>query len=270
MDYKLVMLDVDGTLIDETKVISPRVKTAIRQVQDIGVTVGLCTGRLAITCTQIVEELQLNSYGVYYSGALLKNLLTGDVLKQHLFPSDIAQDIVRFAREQNLYLEVHTENDYFYELQDSYSDFQDDTLGLTPIYTDILDVITQHDHDILKLQFVTESSAALEKINNLKHNNGCIELSTGKAPGYPMTFINVIPAGISKGSGVQEIAQAMGISLDQVIAVGDSVGDIEALEIAGLGVAMGNAEEELKQHADYIAASVWEDGVAQILERFLL
>jgi hydroxymethylpyrimidine pyrophosphatase-like HAD family hydrolase len=85
-----------------------------------------------------------------------------------------------------------------------------------------------------------------------------------------MTFINVIPAGISKGSGVQEIAQAMGISLDQVIAVGDSVGDIEALEIAGLGVAMGNAEEELKQHADYIAASVWEDGVAQILERFLL
>jgi len=121
------MLDVDGTLIDETKVISQRVKTAIRHVQDIGVTVSLCTGRLAITCEQIVEKLQLNSYSVYYSGALLKNLLTDNVLKQHLFPLDVAQEIVRFAREQNMYLEVHTENAYFYELQDSYSDFQRNT-----------------------------------------------------------------------------------------------------------------------------------------------
>jgi len=122
----------------------------------------------------------------------------------------------------------------------------------------------------LKLQFVTESSAALEKISNLKCDNGHVDLSSGKAPGYPMTFINVIPAGISKGSGVQEIAQAMEISLDQVIAVGDSIGDIEAIEIAGLGVAMGNAEEEVKRHADYITASVGEDGVAQVLEKCIL
>ena len=67
-----------------------------------------------------------------------------------------------------------------------------------------------------------------------------------------------------------EIAEVMGIDRQQIIAVGDSIGDIEALEEAGLGVAMANAEEKVKLHADYIAPSVWEDGVAEVLEKFIL
>ena len=268
MDYMLVMLDVDGTLLSDTPQVSQRVKSAIQRVQDLGVTVSLCTGRLARTCQDLVEELRLDSYSVYYSGALLKNLLTGVTLKKYVLAPEIAQEIVEFARQHQIYLEVHTEDAYLYELRGSYSDFQRDTLGISPIYSDMLDVI--HTYEILKLQFVTESPEDLQKIETLKQNNGHIALSSGKAPGYPMTFINVIPAKISKGSGIREIAEVMGIDRQQIIAVGDSIGDIEALEEAGLGVAMANAEDKVKSHADYIAPSVWEDGVAEVLERFIL
>lgn len=269
MKYKLVMLDVDGTILSDTPEVSEGVKSAIRRAQDLGVTVSLCTGRLATTCQDIVEELQLDSYSVYYSGTLLKNLITGKTLKKHALDPDVAEEIVRFARTHRIYVEVHTEQAFLYELQDSYSDFQRDTLEINPICTDILEVVKTH--EVLKLQFVTESPEELEKINSFKHNNGHIALSSGKAVGYPsMTFTNVIPAGISKGAGIQEIADFMGIGSEHVIAIGDSMGDISAIKMAGLGVAMGNSEEKVKRHADYIAASVWEDGVAEVLEKFIL
>ena len=268
-DYLLVMLDVDGTILSETLQISQRVKSAIRHTQELGVTVGLCTGRLVTTCQNIVDELQLDSYGVYYNGALLKNLISGQTLRKYVLPSEAAANIVRFARTHQLYLEVHTDDSFLYELEGSFSEFQRETLGIDPVCVNLMDAVNAH--DVLKLQFVTESSEELDKINCLKQNNGHLELSPGKAPGYPdMTFINVIPSGISKGSGVREIAEFMGIDLEQVIAVGDSIGDIDAMEVAGLGVAMGNAEDEVKRRADYIAPSVWDDGVADVLERFIL
>lgn len=269
MEYKLVMLDVDGTLVADTDDISPRVKTAIQRVQQLGVTVSLCTGRLVPTCQQIVEELQLNSYGVYYSGALLKNLITGVTLQKYVLHKESVREVIGFARERHIYLETHTEETYFYELQNSYSDFQRDTLGIEPIYADMLDIAAQY--DVLKLQFITESADALAQIETFKQRNGHVALSSGKAPGYPtMTFTNVIPAGVSKGTGILAISQATGIDLKQIIAVGDSIGDIEALQIAGLGVAMGNSEAELFPYADYVTSSVWDDGVAEVLEQFIL
>ncbi len=267
--YKLVMLDVDGTILGNSPVVSRTVKTAIQRAQACGVTVGLCTGRLAISCQDLVEELQLDSYGVYYSGSLLKNLLNGATLNKHALTADVAQEIVKFARTHQIYLEAHTEQAYLYELEDSYSDFQQRTLGIHPICTDLLELVATH--EILKFQFVTEKPEDLEKIDHLHQENGQIALSSGKTPEYPsMTFTNVIPDGISKGSGICEIAASMGITPQQVIAVGDSSGDIDAFEAAGLGVAMGNAEEEVKQRADYITGSVKDDGVAEVLEKFIL
>ncbi|MBD3305500.1 Cof-type HAD-IIB family hydrolase [candidate division KSB3 bacterium] len=270
MRYKLVMLDVDGTLLSTAPHASQCVRSAIRRAQDQGVTVGLCTGRIAKTCQTLVEALALDSYSVYYSGTLLKNLITGRVLKKHALPHPIVQEIVQFARAQAIYLELHTEEAYLYELRNSYSDFQHTILELEPIYADLSHV--DPSYEILKLQFVTESPTHLDRIAAFTRQN-CqhIALSAGKAPGHPtMDFINVIPVGISKGQGIREIAADMGIGLEQVIAIGDSLGDIDALEVAGLGVAMGNAEEAVKERADYVAASVWEAGVAEVLERFVL
>lgn len=268
MNYKLVMLDVDGTLINETKTISPRVRKAIEQAQRMGVIVTLCTGRLAVTCRDIVEELNLDSYGVYYSGALLKNVLRGNTLRKHTLPAHVAAELVLFARQHQLYLEVHTEEAYLYELEDAYSDFQAETLGVSPILTDLLEAVKTH--EVLKLQFVTESEEAVRHINTFHLRNHHFELSPGKAPGYPMDFINAVPLGISKGTGIADIAQAMNIPLEQVIAVGDSLGDLEAIQTAGVGVAMGDANEALQAQAQYVAPPVWEDGVADVLEKFVL
>jgi Cof subfamily protein (haloacid dehalogenase superfamily) len=269
MTYQMVMLDIDGTLVDERQQVSARVKTAIRRVQARGIPVGLCTGRLARTCYRLVEELHLDHYSIYYSGTLLKNLLTGQVLQKHPFSPQIARQLIRLAREQHLFLELHTEEAYYYELPDSYSEFQHALLGIAPVATDLLEIITHT--EVLKLQFVTAGPEEFAHLLRFQREHGQVALSSGRAPGHPhMLFTNVIPAGISKGSGLREVAGSARIPLEQVLVIGDSTGDIDAMRVAGLGVAMGNAEEEVKQAADYVTASVAEDGVALALEHFIL
>jgi len=270
MKYKLLVVDVDGTLVDKNGSISAEDRETLAKVRQRGIQISLSTGRAAQACLGILDQLSLDGYHMFFDGALV--IEPRQCIEIYVQPIDsaVAKEAIEFAHRNDIYLEFFSATHYFTEYESRFSEIRRSFFGIEPTVVDFTDLWKRE--RIVKAQLIASSpqeAAKAEKFYN--HFEGSLHFSWARTPAYPsIDFINVIAPEVSKGKALEALASHLGVSLDEVIAVGDGTNDIPLLTSAGLAVAMGDAPDQVKAVADYITLDIDHNGLAAAIEKFLL
>lgn len=255
---KLVALDVDGTLVDERNDISPVTADAVRRVVDAGIPVVVSTGRAVPGAFEVCERLDLpDGLAVCSNGAVLVGYRPVDVI--HAVTFDASEAVQRVLTEvPDAFVAVE-------EIGVGYRVNQPFPSG------EIAGTISVEDTDSLISEPVTRviiraPSHDPHEFHALVEGLGLTE--TNYYIGYT-AWLDLAPLGVSKASGLERVADRLGVDPADVLAVGDGFNDLEMLEWAGRGVAMGHAPDALKEAADAVTGNVHEDGLATELARYI-
>lgn len=265
--FKLIALDMDGTLLKSDKTISIDTHKAIQNAKAKGVKVVLATGRPVKGIQKYLQELDLlnnGDYAIAYNGAVVQNTNTGEIIAKNIMSLEDLKHLYNLSKELDVNIHALTENSCITPKWNKYSQLEVDS---NKIPLEILDFSSlDNSKTIIKIMFVDEPAIlerAIERIPEEVYEKYTVVRS---AP-YFLEFLN---KRVNKGFGVELLAKSLGISAEEVICVGDAGNDVHMIEYAGLGVAMGNAFPEVKEIANYITCTNEEDGVAEVINKFIL
>lgn len=255
---KLIASDVDGTLLRSDQRLSPAVKAAVLSAAEAGVPIILATGKARGPWTKkVLPEIGLPMPGVYLQGCLIYDK-DGDLIFSRELDDDICRDLITFAATQGLTLTAYCGERILTEKTDEHSDrllfYEEPTPeGVGPL-TEILGKVPVQKMILMAPQpRIDEIRPAVAKLME-----GRATLTTALSG-----MLEILPLGASKGDGVRQLLDILGVAPSDVMAIGDGENDVEMLAMVGLGVAMGNAGPHAREAADVVVASNDEDGVAE-------
>jgi len=270
MKYKLVALDIDGTLLNSNSEITPATRQALRRVHESGATIVVSTGRRFCTAKPAADKLGLDVLLSCHNGVLLKKL-DGEVLFHQLLSCEVAQTAAKYIKKFKAFPIV------FKGTQDEADIIIE---SATPDIDDVKDYIERNERFVTKVSNLeTEPLGDVIEVVAMvpiERHNGIVEnlrnhlRDTAKViptHGTSLLFLGVANPNVSKAATLKYLVERMEISREEVLAIGDNYNDLEMLEFAGWGILMGNASDELKEIGFYVTASNDEDGVAQVLEK---
>jgi len=267
-DIKLLVLDIDGTLTNSQKEISPETKRAIKLIQERGHKVMLASGRPTPGMRRFEKELELEKYGGYllsFNGGRIINCRTGEVVFQKTFPSVLVPQAYRFAKENNCGLITYM-GDKIISMKeaDEYIELESRINGMPVVQvSDFLDFV---DFEVNKLLMTAQPEQAEKYTEFLSEKYGD-RISVYRSEPF---FIEWMPKGIDKATSIDRMLSSVGLTRENTICCGDGYNDLTMIEYAGVGVAMANAQPKVKEKADYITASNDEDGIVQVIDEFIL
>jgi len=268
--YKLLAVDIDGTLINRYGDVSVENREALAMVRNSGMQVSLSTGRSLKSSVRIINQLSLDSYHVFFDGALVSSASPTEEIYSQSISKAVVREMIEFAHQHDTDLELYSATHYFAESETWSTEVHRQFFGSEPTMGDFTD-LPEQEKIVKGLLVITnaEEGAKVESFGN--HFADSLNFSPVKVPTFPdATFINILAPGVSKGKALEVLASHLGVSLAEVVAVGDGKNDISLLSTAGLGIAMGNAHEKVKKVADHITLSVEQDGLAVAIKRFLV
>lgn len=242
--YKLIALDMDGTLLNEEKQISGENREAIFAALEAGVTVMMSTGRGVQSATPYIEELGLQTPIVAVNGSEVWKS-PKELLQRVLLPLDEFKAMHKMAVELDTWYWAYAVEGIFNK--DKWIEGSPDDIRW------------------LKFGYYTEDEAKLAQLRQTLESWGTLEITNS----HPCN-LELNPKGISKASGIRAVCDMLGITMDEVIAMGDSENDLSMIREAGLGVAMGNAQDGVKAAADIVTVSNDEHGVAKVIREYIL
>lgn len=269
MNIQLIALDLDGTLLLPDGTVSPKVAETLAIAQAKGIKLVLCSGRPLPGVLPLLKELDLQQPGdhaITYNGALVQQSNDGKILSHHTMDY---QDFIEIeALSNELDIHCHAVNDFgvYTTNQDiSYYSVRESHLTTVPLRYRTIDEI---DPSILisKVMFV-EPKETLEA--------AIARIPVAFAEKYTLLrsedfFLEVLNKSASKGQALRDLAAILDIPKEEIMAIGDNGNDLDMLEFAGMGVAMGNATLSVKEISDYVTDSNLHDGVATAIEKFAL
>jgi Cof subfamily protein (haloacid dehalogenase superfamily) len=268
--YKLLATDVDGTLIGQSRDVSPENRAALQKAKAAGILVALSTGRPPQAGIKLIESLSLDDYHIFFDGALVTQIRTGEVVYSQPIKPALVEEMVSQAKLLDVYIEISSADKCYAGVENWWTEINREFFD-TPIEIGDLNGLWDR-FSILKGQLVLANREERLRINEFINTfRGRLEFREVTSPAYPdRSFINVLAAGVSKGLGLQKLAEHLNIPIEQVAAIGDWLNDIQLLAAAGLGIAMGNAHSEVKHVADEITLDVDQHGFAHAVEKYLL
>ena len=268
--YKLLVVDIDGTLVGKDRTISAENKKALAKVYDLGIQVSLSTGRAVQACWSILNQLSLDGYHIFFDGALISNPNRGREVYVQPISQAVVRQMVEFAHGHNIDLELYSATHYFAERETWSTNAHRQFFGIEPAIVDFTKLWNQE--RIIKGGLVTITPQEVEKARSFcLHFNDSLCFSWARTPAYlGIDFINILAPEVSKGKALEVLASHLGVSMGEVIAIGDGINDISLLSSVGLAIAMGNAPDEVKVVADYITLDVEHGGLAVAINKFLL
>ncbi|MBP1992033.1 Cof-type HAD-IIB family hydrolase [Paenibacillus eucommiae] len=241
--YKLLALDMDGTLLNEESLISEENRQAIHAALEAGVTVIFSTGRGVQSALPFAVELGLQTPMITANGSEIWRA-PGNLLKRHKLSADLVRRLHTVAVKYDSWW-------WAYAVEGMYN---------TENWIEDID-----SPEWLKFGFFTENLTVLSEIRQLVAAWGELEITNS----HPSN-LEINPRGISKASGLLELCEVLNISMSEVVAMGDSENDTAMIRKAGLGVAMGNAQEGVKLIADHVTVTNNEHAVAKIIYDYIL
>lgn len=265
--YKLLALDMDGTLLREDKTVSQVTKDKIKQAKQKGVTVVLASGRPIEGLKRYLEELELeneNDYVVSYNGALVQNTCTKEVVSRTPLKGKDLSYLYELSLTLGVNIHAFSKEGCITPAMTKYSQLEGEINGIEVMEVDYTEI--NPEEEIIKIMMVDEPDVLEKAIQKLPQAIFDQYTIVRSAP----FFLEFLNKEANKGTGVEALAQLLGIKREEVICIGDAGNDEHMVRYAGLGVAMGNAFEELKEIADYITKTNEEDGVAHVIEKFIL
>ncbi|MBN3877759.1 MULTISPECIES: Cof-type HAD-IIB family hydrolase [unclassified Nostoc] len=270
-DIKLLVLDIDGTIAGQSNTISEPVKQAILAAQARGIQVAIATGRMYRSALRFHQDIGSTLPLMAYQGAWIQDPITQKIHRHWVVSREIAHQLLDYFEQPELrsLLSVHFYiNDQLYvrELTRETKIYAERSGIIAIPVGDLRQALTNEPTKILAL---SDDTDLIDKIlGNLRRQYTPAELymTTSVA-----TFFEATNASVNKGTAIRYLAEELlGLQLANVMAIGDNFNDVEMLEYAGLGVAMGNAPAGVQAIAKWVAPSVEEDGAAVAIEKFLL
>lgn len=268
--YKLIALDIDGTLLNSKKEVTKEVFDAIQMAKKKGVKVVLSTGRPLPGVQSLLKELKLNNeknYVVTFNGGLVQEISSQDVIS-NIEMSYEDFDIIynELSKKHNVKIHINTPDSVVVPYKDApkYSIHEANLNNIPVICMDESEI--NEDLTFCKVMLIDEPEIIdniITKIPKEFHDKYTIVRS---AP----FFLEFLNKKVNKGSGLQALCNKLNIDPCEVIAVGDEENDRHMIEFAGLGVAMGNARDSIKEIANYITDSNDNHGVAKVISEFIL
>ncbi len=269
MRYRLIAVDLDGTLLDHNLRISPRNKRALKEAAKRGVMVTVATGRMYRTSIPYVRELELNTDWpmINYHGALIKTTESKKVLHYQPVDLDLAVDIAAYAEAERyhvnafigdcLYIEAENEFSRYYQ---SIADVELEAVGKLSHY------LKQRGEAPAKLTIINWHEQ-LNRIEAFLKERYGDKIAAMQSLPY---FLEITDRRATKGQALHWLAHRLGILPEEIVAFGDSYNDLDMIKYAGLGVAMANARPEVSRAADLVTDSNDQDGVARVIEEYIL
>lgn len=268
MKYSIryIALDLDGTLTNEEKVITPLTMKALLDAQQRGIRLILASGRPPYGMRPLARQLQMAEHDgllLCYNGGHIEEVSTGKVLVEQSLPDEYLPQLHQWQEESELTLMSYYEDHIYTEHPDNmyvHQSARNNKMQITRLH----DFVSEMPRPINKCLMVGDPAIVPEwEAKMQKAMEGKMHIC--RSTPY---FIEMLPLGIDKGIALQKLMPQLGLSTDNLMAFGDSFNDIDMLKAAGIGIAMANAEDAIKAVADYVTDSNEEDGVAKALLHF--
>ena len=268
-DYRLIALDIDGTLARNDRTVSDYTLSTLVEAQQQGVRVVIASGRPTQGIVHVAEALQLQRFGGFvlaYNGGEIWNWQTQECLYAESLPDDIIPWLYRQTAASGFDLMTYCGRYIVTEARDNR--YIEMSAARNRMVVKSVDrFLNAAERPLAKCMIVGEPPERLHAFEEQLQAG-----LRGRANAYRSEpfYLEVVPAGIDKGKCLSWLLRHLGLERRQLIACGDGYNDITMLKCAGLGVAMGNAQQAVKQAADYITLSNEADGVADVIRKFVL
>ena len=251
-EYKMIVLDLDGTLTNRNKEITPKTKETLMKAQEQGKIVVLASGRPTYGVMPLAEELHLEDYGGYilsFNGGIIMNCKTKEVVFSR-------QSILTY---ENRTLLTNCPEDQYVQLESR--------INILKIVSMTTEELKAH------LTFSVPKFLMTDDGDYLSMVEPKVKAALGKNFSVYRSdpfFLEILPKGIDKAQSLERLLAVIGVKREEMIACGDGYNDLTMVQYAGLGVAMGNGVLPVRKAADYITLTNEEDGVAHVVEKFML
>ena len=241
--YRMVVTDLDGTLLNNKKQVSEANVKAIQNLKDQNITFVMATGRSDVMTRAYTKQLKNVDIVIGCDGAVIRNIRTGEILCENHLRSETCHTTFEICKKYGLQYSVEEDEEIPMQIVDDLNEYV-------------------NDHIIYKIVVSHNDTSYLDKVAEvIKKETDADAIRSGKK------VLAVKARGVSKAEAIKKLAQKLGILIKDIIAFGDEVNDIEMLTLVGLGIAMENADDVVKEAADQIAGSNDQDGVGKELEK---
>lgn len=267
--YKLITIDIDGTLINDQYEISEKTIEVINEAKQQGIHIVLCSGRPIGGMKNYIETLGLNRVGDYaiaYNGALVQDTHTTESVIEFSLTLDHLQQLYDLSISLNSPMHYFTGKGVYTPNKDisQYTVYEAFINNIPLHYQEINEVAT--DIALSKIMFIDHPENLKETIQQIPEELHEQYTIVQSAP----HFLEFVHPTTSKGFAVQKLAEKLGIKQEEIMSIGDNGNDISMIEYAGCGVAMGNAVPDVKAVADFETLTNNENGVAHAIETLIL
>ena len=264
--FRAIALDLDGTLTNHDKVVTPRTRQALLKAQEQGAIIILASGRPTYGIVPVAECLELEKRGGYilsYNGGNIVNAKTSEKLFSQFLPDAVIPILYKYAKEKNHALLGYAGNEIITEMPDDQYVKEESRINKMNIrkVDNLLDALEPHPTKLLMTGDPTDMLKAEEELVEILGEKMDIFRS---AP----FFLELVPKGIDKAQSLLRLLSKINLTPADLMAFGDGYNDLSMLKLAGVGVAMANAAPEVRADADYVTLSNEEDGVAEALLHF--
>ena len=265
---KLCTIDLDGTLFNNEKKISEENKEAIRKAMQLGCKIVIASGRPIHGIVPVLAELNLfqnDDYVISYNGAKVFHTLSGQAIYDSTISGAVVKEIYSESRRLHTFFHAFRKNEQLITSQaNPYTDIEKNINHIDYQLTDF-EKINDED-EFLKCMMVDREdhiTDAMKELNPKYYEKYSVVRSSS-------VFLEFLNKDTNKGNALIALAKYLHIDLKDTMAIGDAGNDLRMIQVAGVGVAMGNAFEEIKKAADYVTASNTESGVAKAIQKFII
>ena len=269
-EYKMIVLDLDGTLTNRNKEITPKTKETLMKAQEQGKIVVLASGRPTYGVMPLAEELHLEDYGGYilsFNGGIIMNCKTKEVVFSRQIPAESNGKIIDLAQEHNVSILTYENRTLLTNRpEDQYVQLESriNTLKIIPM---TIEELKAHVTFSVPKFLMTDDGDYLAMVEPKVKAALGKNFSVYRSDPF---FLEILPKGIDKAQSLERLLAVIGVKREEMIACGDGYNDLTMVQYAGLGVAMGNGVLPVRKAADYITLTNEEDGVAHVVEKFML
>ena len=287
--YKLAVIDLDGTMLNQYGLVTQRTKDAIEKAQNNGIEIVIASGRPTDSVKTIAKEIKSNKYFISGNGAIIYDITDNEIIYENVLKKSKALDIIKICEENSIYYNIYTEREIIAKsLQCNVLYYHKENLTKEEknkthinIVENIYDYISNRAEKIVKIticdghQTIFNSiMRKLKEINDIEvlevshMSRKMIRQGTEEIP-IEYFYTEISAKNVDKWNAINFLKEKMLINTSEIIAIGDNMNDKKMIENAGLGIAMGESTPVVKEVADQITDTNLEDGVAKALEKLV-
>lgn len=267
MNYQMLVLDLDGTLTNSEKKITPQTLEALLEIQENGKRVVLASGRPTQGVAPLARQLQLDKFGGFilsYNGARIINCKTQEIIYNRTLPQEVIKPAFEIANQFDVDIITYSDTNILSGIKSNqYTELESRINDMQVVHIDHFPEAI--DFPVNKL-LVTGEPAFIDQVEAAEKTRFRKYINIYKSEPF---FLELVPSSVDKAYSLQKLLNSIGILTNEMICCGDGYNDVTMIESAGLGVAMANAQPAVLELADYVTKSNDEDGVLHVINEFL-